>query len=304
MYKHDTTIPQDLQDNWAFLDYYYRLKSLACTMFEWRGLPDSVSSRVLEERLYSDGYALFFSDSALGWLALGGSYSGVNVNGDPINCQPLSPAKTFQKLAVIRDGEDNYTNKACFVRNNFDCFPTYITTLRYAKALYSLDMTRDINLKAQKTPVLILCDQKGRTTMENVYAKYTGDAPVIYADKNILDPNCVKVLKTDAPFIAGQLQDIKVAIYNEYLNILGIAKANDSKKERLITDEVEQDNKEASAFANTMLASRLTAANIISKMTGKNVTVTLRAEAETSSPKYEKSVTSVNYNYGENKNNE
>lgn len=304
MYKHDSTIPDTLQNEWAFLDYYYRLKALACTMFEWKGLPDSVSSRVLEERLYSDGYAIFFEDSTLGWLALGGGYSGVNVNGDPITCQPTSPAKTFNSMPVVRQGENDYSGKACFVRNNFDCFPTYITTLRYAKSLYTLDMTRDINLKAQKTPVLLLCDQKGLTTMRNVYAKYEGDAPVIYGDKNILDPNCVKVLKTDAPFIAGQLQDIKVAIYNEYLNILGIAKANDSKKERLITDEVEQGNKEASAFANTMLTSRLAAAKIISEMTGNEVTVTLRAETETSSPKYEKSVTSVNYNYGENKSNE
>ena len=43
-----------------------------------------------------------------------------------------------------------------------------------------------------------------------LYQKYNGNTPVIYGNKDNYDPNSFKVLRTDAPFVAGQLQDIKI----------------------------------------------------------------------------------------------
>ena len=44
----------------------------------------------------------------------------------------------------------------------------------------------DINMNAQKTPILILTDDKQKLTMQNMYAQYEGNTPVVFADKNIV----------------------------------------------------------------------------------------------------------------------
>ena len=43
-------------------DYQNRLKKIACSMFEWVNLPDSMSSRYLEETLFYDGKATLLYD--------------------------------------------------------------------------------------------------------------------------------------------------------------------------------------------------------------------------------------------------
>ena len=48
MYNYDNELADKEASHSAYADYYYRLKSLACTMFKWEGLPDSVNERYLE----------------------------------------------------------------------------------------------------------------------------------------------------------------------------------------------------------------------------------------------------------------
>lgn len=50
----------------------------------------------------------------------------------------------------------------------------------FALRLYEAERTADVNIKAQKTPVLLLMDEKQRLTMENIYSQYEGNKPVIF----------------------------------------------------------------------------------------------------------------------------
>ena len=38
----------------TFIDYYNRMRKIALSMFEWTGLPDSMSSRFMERVLFED----------------------------------------------------------------------------------------------------------------------------------------------------------------------------------------------------------------------------------------------------------
>lgn len=285
MYNYDNNLAPLQENNLAWMDYYFRLKQLACTMFEWSGLPDTVNTRYLEETLFLYGKAVFFADEFGTWYALQCNVSGVNVYGDPLVYFPVSQAKQFKAQTP---------ESAVLIRNTFDCFPTYITAYRYCTSLWSLDRARDVNVNAQKTPVLIVTDQKQKTTMENIYNKWVGNNPVIYGNKESLDPNAIKVLKTDAPFVAAQLQDLKTSIYNEYLTMLGVAKATE-KKERQITNEVDQYEKEAIAASNILMAPRLEAAKEISKLLGNEVKVELRSDYEFLPVTYPGNSSAVNY---------
>lgn len=281
MYNYDSELPSLHKNDQSYMDYWYRLKGLATTMFEWKGLPDTVSERYLEDCLFYFGSAVFFYDDSMGWLALQGMREGVNVYGDPTRIRPISPVKNF----------DAYDLSDCvLIKNTWDMFPTIVTTSRYAESLWDIDVSRNVNIKAQKTPILVLTDDKQLVTMQNIYKKYNGNDPVIFGNKNTLDPNSVRVLRTDAPFVAAQLQDMKLSIYNEYLMMLGIAKANQDKKERFVTSEVEQYEREANSMANILLTPRKEAAKMMSELSGYEITVDLRADLDTAYPFYATSV--------------
>ncbi len=287
-YKYDNELQAREMEHSAMADYFSRLRNLACTMFKWNGLPDSVNARYLEETLFMRGYSVFFKDPSLGTLALPGTLQGVNIFGDPIKIRPY--AKNGRYFADLENHEE-----CVLIRNTPDMFPTFITTVRYTKMLYDIDSSIDVNVKAQKTPILILTNKKQKTSAEAVYQKYVGNAPVIYGAEETFDPNAFRVLRTDAPFVAGQLQDIKMTKYNEYLSFLGIG-MTDEKKERRITGEVEPYEQKANALANIGLSQRQEACREINKLFGLDISVELATDTYSDdSAKYSKSASTVNY---------
>ena len=147
-------------------------------------------------------------------------------------------------------------DQVVMIRNNYDRYPTAQTAWRYASALYDLDSTRDVNLAAQKTPYVIAGEQSERKSLQTIFEKIRRNVPVMYTPKSLTNlANKIQVLKTDAPFVAGSIQDMKITIMNEYLNMVGLA-ISDEKQERRTDDEIFQFNRKANAFANTFLKPR------------------------------------------------
>ena len=126
----------------------------------------------------------------------------------------------------------------------------------FALRLYEAEQTAMVNIKAQKTPVLLLMDEKQRLTMENLYSQYEGNRPVIFGDKNSLGENVIKAINTQAPFIADKIIDYKKEIWNEALTFLGINNIMIDKKERLITDEANSNNELINLNLQSYLAPR------------------------------------------------
>lgn len=126
--------------------------------------------------------------------------------------------------------------------NNWDRIPTINTIELFAYRLYESEMTAFTNIKAQKTPILIVTDNKQLFTMQQLYAKYDGNAPVILGDKNQISKDTLQVLNTDAPFVADKIMEYKKEIWNEALTFLGVNNIMVEKSERLITDEANANN--------------------------------------------------------------
>ena len=140
----------------------------------------------------------------------------------------------------------------------------------FAKRLSELDRIMEVNTNAQKTPVLISCDEKQRLALENVYMKYSGNQPVIYGDKN-LNPNVLKAIVTNAPYVADKLYQLKTQIWNEALTYLGISNVNMTKKERMISDEVIRNQGGTIASRYSRLEMRRKACEEINKMFGLDI---------------------------------
>lgn len=254
----------------TYVQYYNRLMELSMSMFEWKNLPDTVDERYLELGLFSSGCMIFFKDDVIGELALNMTYQGgFDIYGEPTRRRAYSRYNQFQTTL----DKDN----SVIIWNNMLRTNSALDVQMFAYRLYNLDRIVDINTNAQKTPVLITCDEKQKLTMKNLYMQYEGNYPVIFGDNN-LDIKSLSVLKTDAPFVSDKIYDLKVKIWNEALTYLGISNINTTKKERMITDEVIRNQGGTIASRYSRLESRRRAVKKINKMFGLNITVDYRED--------------------------
>ena len=135
-----------------------------------------------------------------------------------------------------------------------------------------VDQIINININAQKTPLFIRVGENERLTLKNLFMKYDGGEPVIFGDKN-LSSTPLEVLKTDAPFVAKDIYDMKVKYWNEFLTFKGVSNVNINKKERLSVDEVNRQLGGSIAARGSGLLMRKQAAEAINKMFGLNIDV-------------------------------
>ncbi|MBO5921896.1 MAG: hypothetical protein J6Q48_05865 [Bacteroidaceae bacterium] len=253
----------------SYLVYFDRLTELAISMFEWVNLPSSIDPRFLELTLVGDGMAVFFSDEILGYLALQTTIGGrLSVYRIPID------RRAFSSNGYQRQLDD--TNSV-IIFNNLLHTNGALELEKFARQLYELDRIVDINARAQKTPILITCDESERLTMQNLYMKYDGNQPLILGDKS-LNPKSLQVLNTGAPYVADKIYTLKKQIWNEALTYLGISNVNIEKRERLISDEVLRNSGGVVASRYSRLEARRQACREINAMFGLNIWVNYRED--------------------------
>ena len=231
-----------LMNNQTYVDYLERMKKICLSMFEWQNLPDSMNARFLEMCLFYNGQAaLLYSDEYgyINTMAADGGY--INIYGLPteLNCYSYR-FNERRSLYTVDVGEEK--GKECIlVMNNYERVPTTATISLFAYRLAEAQRTADVNIKAQRTPILLTTDQKQYFTLKKMYEEYDGNTPAIFADKNLISPDALKAIKTDAPLILNDIMDYKREIWNEFLTFMGLQNLSE-KKERLISNEVDSNN--------------------------------------------------------------
>ena len=261
----------NIRNTIMFHDYYARLKAIALSIFEWEGLPETCNARFLEECLYNYGQAVFVQDPEMSFLNLKVVPSDVlNVYNEPRSYTAFSTGYSRQYSA----------DDCVFIRNNYLTKSTDSTILIFADKLAEIDVAALVNIKAQKTPVLVRCDEKTRISLEAVYNQYEGNRPVVWGAKS-LSEKPLEVLKTDAPFVADKIREEKRAVWNEALEFLGLnTNPSDKKKERLIVNEVDANNEQIDIQCHAMLLTRQAACKAINEKYELNVSVKRRVHED------------------------
>ena len=253
-------------------DYLDRLKMLAVSLFSWKKLDKYAgvgASRFLELSLYDLGRGVFVKDNELGYMALKVNPSDkLNVYNLPTRVEAWSVGynKQFDFDDVV------------YIMNNELEKPTYEFMRLFAYRLYETERTIDLNLQAQKTPILIEGDTKTILTLKQVYMQYSGNTPFIFGNKQFDISNKLNVLKTDAPYIVDKLDVHKHQIFNDALTVLGIDNANTDKKERLITNEVESNEELIKYYLNCFYKTRKKACDEINEKFGLDIDIELNKE--------------------------
>lgn len=279
-------------NNETYIDYLNRFKKIALSIFEWVNLPPSMNARWIERCLYYNGKCALFKDKKYGFINTNCSSAGyINIYGIPTKLQCYSfeyqsLRKTYTGLNPMDkeiDRENKEDTEAILVLNDWEGVPTSGTMDLFAYRLYEAQRTCDTNIIAQKTPVMVIVDEKQRLLMENLYNQYNGNQPFIFGDKNQLSEEMLRTIDTKAPYIADKVTDYKKEIWNEALTFLGVNNLMIEKKQRMITDEASSNNELINLNLMSFLAPRQEACRQFNEkfgLTGTDKEISVRVRSD------------------------
>lgn len=253
----------------SYIKYRDNLMQLGMSMFGWENLPETCNERYIEKTEYLRGATVFFKDPDIGHLCLPVIFNGpFDIMDEPDRRQAYSRSGYRRNLTK---------DDSVIIWNNYLRKPSCLTVNHYARRLADLENAIDVNCKAQKTPVLLRCNENQRMTLINLYKQYEGNYPFIFGEKD-LDMKGVTAVSTGAPYVADKMFQIKMQVWNEALTELGISNISYQKKERLVSDEVVRNMGGTIASRYSRLEMRRQAVDKINAMFGLNIEVNFRED--------------------------
>lgn len=232
----------------TFTKWYFDIQQLYSSVFAYTGMPLIVDMSQVEQWLMYRGSVAFFIDEFIGPLILPYTTQGsLNQYGNPTTIR-----------AYGMNGYQIYLNPDQYViiyDNNMKI--SNINALRqYAIRLSQTDKVIDVNIAAQRTPVLLTAQNEGQlNSLKLAYRKMATGQPVIAEIGNTVNAG-VNALNTGAPMVFNELQNYKLNLLAEVLTFCGIPNKGDPKRERLITTEVSAINGHVVHERNNRLQTR------------------------------------------------
>ena len=260
-----------MANNMTFSYYYYKLMLIARALFEWKSLPNNMDERWIEKYLFTSGKCIFFKDPTMGYMVAGLAQQGsINCYGDPTTVYPVAENYVYNGPKLI-NGENCYV-----IRNNDLMLPEFPIVRHYAFKLCNIDRAIDVNIEAQKSPIVVRCSDKARLSLKNAINQRRDNEPVIWTSDQSNIADMVDTLQISAPPVFKDLQTQKHMILNEVFTDFGINNANMDKRERMVANEVEANNEQVKASEDVLLKAREEACKNINRIFGLNMSVKRR----------------------------
>ena len=251
------------------IDMYWRwrqdLRQLYSSVFSWNNMPKEIDMLAVERWLMDIGQVAFFKDDVLdSYLILPFTYADkIDVYGNP--------------KSIRAYGNNGYSR----VLEKGEYVPIYDNILKvtnarvletYSRRLAEIDRTIDVNINAQKTPVLIYGDEDSIDSVKAAYNRYDANEPVIVGKDKALN-DTINVYKTDAPIVFPELQVQKKDLIDEILAFVVILNVGKYKSQHMIRSEVLAVNGLGFAERTIRDTPRQDAVSDINSMFGLNISV-------------------------------
>lgn len=225
-----------------------KLLEICFTLFKWHGLPNTMDELRLEQSLSFNGSAVAGFSETYGLVnGILGSYTGLDFYGYPNG--------DIRVLSMF-NGYSFTPDKAVICYNNKIFTPNIYIVEYFANVLTAIDKTLNVNLKAIKTPVVFKSNSNLKLTVENFAKEYDNDEPYIFIKDKLDELENFKVFQTGATLYTDELIKLRKDIKSIFLTLMGVDNVEVEKKERLITGEIEGNNKQISLYADSMLFMR------------------------------------------------
>lgn len=250
------------------------LSELAANRFKWFDMPETVDVRFLDLTLLFHAVSIFYNDEKFGFLSLKGGGTGyLNMMDNPTSYLVVG---------------NNFVGKTLSAK---DCVPIWGNYLRtphdiniiriYANRMAELDRTIEINsLNARQSKVLIMSENQ-KLSIENINRQIDEGQNVIQISGAIQDMEFVQAVDLGVnPDSFEKLHILKVRQWTEALGLLGIDGANQDKKERLVSAEVDANNDQTLMMRYVNLQARQEAADKINAKFGLNIRVEYNTDVD------------------------
>lgn len=249
--------------------YQSYLLQIALNMFQYENLPESIDEFYLEYILQTRGFLIIVDDDIFGLTALECAMGGrINHYYLPTSFRGVDPTGELTK---------DYSLAEVVLCKNSPLFVGTIPFINYyAKELSLCSRTIDVNLDAQWTPYIIAGDKRMKSMFQNFIDQVRKGVKTIFTWSNF-DLNSINVLPTQAPWVAESVNVLKQSILRECMTVLGIDNANQDKKERVQSAEVNANNTQIIASRNIWLSEREKFVKKLNEKYGTNVKVSFRA---------------------------
>lgn len=250
--------------NWrAVMHYYTMFANLAMTRFKWVNLPDSVDSRFLEWCLLNYGSAVafkpWFSDKLM--ITKGNGAGTWNAYDNPTEFYSWGNKWSYRFSS--KGGTIIYDN------------PSRISIVgsleMFAREFADIDRTCAVNRRVQKTPWIIEAPEEQRDAALQWLAQVDSNEVAIIGNTGLTGMVNFNVLTSGAPYVEDKMQINKRMRMNELYTFLGIDNANQDKKERVQSEEVQANNGQISMSRLVSLDERNRAAERINKLYGTEI---------------------------------
>ena len=267
------------------IDSYYR--NIAVSQRKYKNLPEGITSWYIEDVLFCDGMCAWLTTPKYGVIVLKCSPTGkFNIMGQPAEYLATGIGKSIRFAPDV---------SGVVMRNTPLGTPTSTLIERYNNRILKIERTLDINIMLHKIPWFIKCSDTQRVTIQNILKNLIKDSDNLEDDAYILadssfNKDSIDVLKTEAPYIADKLTQLKQSVEGDIYTRLGIDNSQIEKKERLVTDEVNANNEIISLSYEMMNTERKNALEKINKMFGLNIELEEKEQPERQPQTEEKEV--------------
>lgn len=240
------------------------LWNLTVNNIKWENT--EIPSSYIEKCLIESGSGAFFEEN--GELKFGVAYATENIYNVPTKWQIHYNGKIYSKSIL----------DSVFVRCDFNNNPFIMYILQYTDKITDIERTINTNVATHKMPFVFKTNDKKLLSYKNIVNQIMNNEVAIFLDESI-SMSDFEMFKTEQEYIIDKLDVHKKYVYAEFKEMLGFNNIQVEKKERLITDEAEQNNEIiVNGYVKTMLDERKECCKKIKELFNIDINVKLNRE--------------------------
>lgn len=269
-------------DNATYRFWFRYLFKRAISVFKFT-LPENWARNYFEYTLFGLGFGAVVNTDAFGVIFQQCGLQGLNVY-----YQPTKAIITNRLLKGILNPTIGLNTEIIRLQPDYTSIVDIVSF--YAQKIALAAEAVDMNLINSKLSYIFLCnDSTTATSMKKLYDSISQGNPAVFADKRLFDDEgkpkwaaFAQDLKQN--YITGELLADTRTIVNDFDSLVGIPNANTTKRERMLTDEINANNVETETLSELWLEELTESFRKVNDMFGLSLAVERRFEQNESDP--------------------
>lgn len=234
-------------------------------------LPETWKKNYFRFWLFHVGSIGVIYTNEFGWVAQPYSIIQLDLYYNPKIIQVYNQFITTPKIGAVGVN-------AGIIKCMDDFFGLDDIVTRYATDLAQCDRSIEVNLmNSNVTAFFKAKNKKDADAVKEAYAKATTGEPFVVVNKEVMDEESIETLLPNMKnnFLVNDLLQARRGIINAFLTEIGIRNANYDKRERLNSQEVNENNDETSAVISVIYDNIKATMDEVNEISGLNLGVKL-----------------------------